>query len=201
MLGSFIRSKLPEIELALAFTAVAFLFSLIGFVHPEPAIHYHEYSFPALAQEVLGHFSFGFLAAVPFLDFGLGLMVGSTAVFIDVDHLLAALGFAVSSRPDHSIVYAVVASISLVLIAGRVHLPKVRAKKAASAGFIVVLSHIAYDIFSATYVQPSTANSFPLFIPFSFQTVGFTGWYWLVFESTAVAVSVVVYFTAGSKCS
>jgi len=177
----------------IAFAAVAFLFSLVGFLHPEPAVHYHEYSASAFVLEIVGHFSFGFLAASPLLDVGLALWVGSMAVLIDTDHLLAALGFAVSSRPDHSLAFAAVSSVALALLARRFRVPSSKSVKMPFLGPVVVLSHIAYDVFSATSTQPGGGGAFPLFIPLTFETVDFVGWYWLLFEGIAAAASVAGY--------
>jgi len=184
----------PLVKLTFAFIILAFIFSLVGFLHPEPAVQNHEYSLPLLAVEVVGHFSFGFVASLPLVDLGLSLAVGSMAVLIDVDHLLAALGFSVDSRPDHSMAYAAMTSVVLFVLAGRAHLPNARAKKAAFVGFVVVLSHIAYDVFSAEYLQQTAESDFPLFIPASFQTMGFADSSWILFEGLAIAVSVIAYF-------
>ena len=179
--------SLAAFELALLFTATAFVFSAMGFAHPEPAVQYHEYSFPNLVVEVLGHFVFGFAGSILLLDLGMSLLVGALAVLIDVDHLLASVGFAVGGRPDHSIAFAVVAGAVLYVSAKRLRV-RSDATKMAFAGFIVVLSHVSYDVFSSLYVEPGIGEGFPVLTPFSFQYYYLPGYSWVLLEVLAVLV-------------
>jgi len=199
MLTRTLASRLTLLEVTLAFTIFAFLFSLIGFLHPQPAAHYHEYSISVLTTEVIGHFSFGFLAALPLVDLELSFAVGSMAVLIDVDHLMAALGFSIGGRADHSAAFATAAVIIMILLARRIHLQTGRATKLALTGLVTVSSHLAYDIFSAAYVAPSTGSAFPLLVPFSFQNFSFPTWYWLLFEAAAAAISLLGYLSARER--
>jgi len=188
MIG-FVRSRARLVELAVLFTGAAFAFSLLGFLHPEPAVHFHEYAPPKLAVEVAGHFLFGFAAALPLMDMDICLLVGSMAVLIDIDHLLASLGFGVSGRPDHSFAFAVLASLIVPYLARRLGIGERRARRLALVGFVVVLSHIAYDTFSSAYIDTTGVNSFPLLLPFSFGQTSIPGSWWPLLEACALLLS------------
>ena len=188
MIG-FVRARFRLIELAVWFTGVAFAFSLLGFVHPEPAAHFHEYAPPKLAVEVAGHFLFGFVAALPFLDLDMCLLLGSMAVLIDIDHLLASIGFGVSGRPDHSVAFAALASLAVPYVALRLGIGREKARRLALVGFVVVMSHIAYDTFSSEYIDTTSTNSFPLLAPLSFGQVSVPGTWWPLLEAGALLMS------------
>lgn len=100
-----LRRYLPSFKklslIAIFYAVLSFAYSTIGFLHPQIAPHYHEYIGLRLVTEILGHFSFGFIAAIPLLDLQMALLTGTGAVLIDSDHFLSALNFDVSGRPDH----------------------------------------------------------------------------------------------------
>lgn len=185
----FLRRRAGLVEEAALFTAFAFAFSLLGFLHPEPPAHFHEYAPPKLALELAGHFIFGFAAALPLLDPEVCLLFGSMAVLIDIDHLLAALGFGVSGRPDHSFAFAALACLVFPYAALRLGAGRRRARMLAFSGFVVLLSHISYDTFSSTYIDNSGTNSFPLLLPFSFASFSIQGALWPLLEGLALLLS------------
>src|ERR1700731_1326640 len=98
------------LTIALFYTGLSLIYSLVGFLYYQPGSHYHEYQLGKLAIEIGGHYLFGFLAALPLLDLDLALLTGGLAILIDVDHVLSALGFNVSGRPDHSILFLIVST-------------------------------------------------------------------------------------------
>lgn len=178
--------------LALFYAALAFAYSSIGFLHPEVS-HFHEYSSYKFSVEIAGHFLFGFIAGIPFLDLELALLTGAGAVFIDTDHILSALNFQVSGRPDHSFLFIVVAGMILFYVVQRSRLPRDFVVKFAYFAPVAVFSHIAYDIFA---VPIGSSSSFDFFVPFSFQIITMPYIYWIVFEAVAMALSFAGYLTA-----
>jgi hypothetical protein len=176
--------------LAILYAYASFAYSFIGFIHMQPGIHYHEYIPSKLAVEVLGHFFFGFVAALPLLDLSLAFLTGALAVLIDTDHLLGAWGFSVSGRPDHSFFYAMVSTVILVVISRKVGMRSPTLAKIAFVGTITLFSHIAYDIFAGT------GSDFPLFIPFNFANTLLLGIDWVVFEIAAVFVAALGWFVS-----
>jgi hypothetical protein len=179
--------------LAIFYAGLAFLYSAIGFLHPEIS-HFHEYTTSKLALEVFGHFAFGFAASIPFFDLELSLLTGAAAVFIDTDHILSAIGFDVSGRPDHSFLFVAVSAIILFYVAQRSdEFSKNFLIKFSFFAPVVVFSHIAYDIFA---VPMGSSSSFQLFIPFSYASVTLQYNYWIVFEALALVFSFTGYVLA-----
>jgi hypothetical protein len=72
-------------------------------------------------QELGGHFLFGVIVAIPSKNIKFILLAGLMALSIDSDHLLNVAGFHVQGRLDHSILFAVLSSIVIGLIAGRIY--------------------------------------------------------------------------------
>ena len=72
-------------------------------------------------QELGGHFLFGAIVAIPTKNIKIILLAGLMALTIDSDHLLNVAGFHVQGRLDHSILFAVLSSIVIGLIAGRIY--------------------------------------------------------------------------------
>jgi hypothetical protein len=179
--------------LALFYAAVAFLYSSIGFLSPEVS-HFHEYTSSKLIIEILGHFSFGVLASLPFWDLEISLLTGVAAVFIDTDHILSAIGFNVSGRPDHSFLFVFVSAVILYYVVQRSgRFSKNFLIKFTFFAPVVVFSHIAYDIFA---LPIGSSSSFQLFIPFSFAVVTLQYNYWILFETLALVLSFAGYLLA-----
>lgn len=170
--------------LAILYALLSFAYSAIGFLHPQVPPHYHEYAGFRLLTEIVGHFSFGFVAAVPLFDLRLALLTGAGAVLIDSDHLLSDLNFNVGGRPDHSLLFIVVSTTIMLLAASRYGtFRKDFLAKFAFVASIVLFSHISYDIFAGG------GSSFQLLIPFSFEEFTFPFQDWIVFEAIAIVIS------------
>ena len=120
----------------------------------------------------------------------LQLLTGSLAVLIDSDHILAALNFPVIGRPDHSILYAAVSLIALVLLGRKLGLAKQTIVKLAFVAPIAVMSHIAYDVFAAS------GPTFPLLVPLEVGEIFIPYYFWYVLEGAALLISLVGCFAA-----
>ncbi|MDA4129688.1 MAG: hypothetical protein OK457_02850 [Thaumarchaeota archaeon] len=178
------KKFLLVLTIALFYTALSLVYSLIGFLYYQPGSHYHEYALGKLAIEVAGHYLFGFLAALPLLDLDIALMTGALAILIDADHILSALNFDVSGRPDHSILYLIVSTALVIYVAVRMKVSTKLLTKLAFVGPITLFAHLAYDVFAAS------GSTFQLFIPFSFQEVVFPDYSWMILEGVALLLSV-----------
>ena len=89
---------------------------------------------------------------------------------------------------SHSIPFAVIVSIVFFVI--------LRGKdiRICVVAFGAVLSHIAFDIFLAD-VAFNSDTKFPLFSPFTFETVSFQGLDWLGVQIMGVSVvAIISYF-------
>jgi len=177
---------------SIIFALVSLGFSMIGALFPES-----EFTFvignPLVVssvtyEHVLGHIFWGAVIGLGTLSIRYIILGGSFAIFLDADHLLQFLDIELVSRMSHSIPFAVIVSIVFFVI--------LRGKdiRICAVAFGAVLSHIAFDIFLAD-VAFNSDTKFPLFSPFTFETVSFQGLDWLGIQITGVTiVAVASYF-------
>ena len=177
---------------SIIFALVSLGFSMIGALFPES-----EFTFvignPLIVsgityEHVLGHIFWGAIIGLGTLSIRYIILGGSFAIFLDADHLLQFLDIELVSRMSHSIPFAVIVSIVFFVV--------LRGKdiRMCVVAFGAVLSHIAFDIFLAD-VALNSGTEFPLFSPFTFETVSFQGLDWLGIQIIGVTVvAVVSYF-------
>ena len=177
---------------SIIFALVSFGFSMIGALFPES-----EFTFvignPLVVsgvtyEHVLGHIFWGAIIGLGTLSIRYIILGGSFAIFLDADHLLQFLDIELVSRMSHSIPFAVIVYIVFFVI--------IRWKdiRICAVAFGAVLSHIAFDIFLAD-VALNSDTKFPLFSPFTFETVSFQGLDWLGIQIIGVTVvAVTSYF-------
>ena len=176
----------------IVFAIVSFAFSMIGAFFPES-----EFTFvignPLVVsgvtyEHVLGHIFWGAVIGLGTLSIRYIIIGGSFAIFLDSDHLLQFLDIELVSRMSHSIPFAVIVSIVFFVI--------LRGKdiRICAVAFGAVLSHIAFDIFLADVLLNSDTK-FPLFSPFTFETVSLQGLDWLGIQIIGVSiVAITSYF-------
>ncbi|HXQ91397.1 MAG TPA: hypothetical protein VN739_00215 [Nitrososphaerales archaeon] len=169
--------------IAAFYTALSLAYSLIGFLYYQPGSHYHEYEFTKLAIEIGGHYLFGFIAALPLMDLDIALLTGALAILIDIDHVLSAVGYSVSGRPDHSVLYLIVSTSFILYLGTKLRLSNELLAKLLFVGPITLLAHLSYDVFTAG------GTTFQILIPFSYQEFFFSDWTWIVFESGAIVLA------------
>ena len=189
MLKDIIRFILKN---SIIFAFVSFAFSMIGAFFPES-----EFTFvignPLVVssvtyEHVLGHIFWGAVIGLGTLSIRYIILGGSFAIFLDSDHLLQFLDIELVSRMSHSIPFAVIVSIVFFVI--------LRGKdiRICAVAFGAVLSHIAFDVFLAD-VLLNSATKFPLFSPFTFETVSLQGLDWLGIQIIGVSiVAITSYF-------
>ena len=177
---------------SIIFATVSFAFSMIGAFFPES-----EFTIvignPLVVsnvtyEHVLGHVFWGAIIGLGTLSIRYIILGGSFAIFLDSDHLLQFLDIELVSRMSHSLPFGVIAVIVFFVIT--------RGKdiRICAVAFGAVLSHIAFDIFLAD-VAFNSDTKFPLFSPFTFETVSFQGLDWLVIQIIGVSiVAAVSYF-------
>ena len=175
---------------SIIFALVSFAFSMIGAFFPESeftvVIGNPLVVSSVTYEHVLGHVFWGAIIGLGTLSIRYIILGGSFAIFIDSDHLLQFLDIELVSRMSHSIPFAVIVSIVFFLI--------LRGKdiRMCAVAFAAVLSHLAFDIFLAD-VAFGSGTKFPLFSPFTFETVPFQGLDWLGIQVIGV---VIVAFTS-----
>lgn len=120
-----IASRAPRpltiILIALAFGALAFLYSFIGFFSNEVNNIRTFDAFGSLTpQEIGGHFLFGYIVALPTRNLKMGVLSGLMALTIDADHLLNAAGFNLQARMGHSVSFAILSSVLIGLMVSQI---------------------------------------------------------------------------------
>ena len=173
---------------SIIFALVSLGFSMIGALFPES-----EFTFvignPLVVssvtyEHVLGHIFWGAIIGLGTLSVRYIILGGSFAIFLDADHLLQFLDIELVSRMSHSIPFAVIVSIVFFVVLRRKDI------RICAVAFGAVLSHIAFDIFLAD-VALNSDTEFPLFSPFTFETVSFQGLDWLGIQIIGVTVVIV----------
>lgn len=122
MLHHAILQILTIILISLVYGALGSLYSFFGlFEQSNNNIIILEPFRLITFQELGGHFLFGAIVAIPTKNIKIILLAGLMALTIDSDHLLNIAGFHVQGRLDHSVLFAVLSSIVIGLIAGRIY--------------------------------------------------------------------------------
>ena len=177
---------------SIIFAIVSFLFSMIGAFFPESEFKIIIGNPLVVSgvtfEHVFGHVFWGAVIGLGTLSIRYIVLGGSFAILLDADHLLQFLDIELVSRMSHSIPFAVIVTIVFFVL--------VRGKdiRVCAVAFAAVLSHIAFDIFLAD-VAFETYTKFPLFSPFTFETVSFQGLDWLGIQIIGVSlVAITSYF-------
>ena len=177
---------------SIIFALVSLGFSMIGALFPESeftlVIGNPLVVSSVTYEHVLGHIFWGAIIGLGTLSIRYIILGGSFAIFLDADHLLQFLDIELVSRMSHSIPFAVIVSIVFFVVLRRKDI------RICVVAFGAVLSHIAFDIFLAD-VAFNSDTEFPLFSPFTFETVSFQGLDWLGIQIIGVTVvAVTSYF-------
>ncbi|MGI0011724.1 MAG: metal-dependent hydrolase, partial [Nitrosopumilaceae archaeon] len=99
----------------------------------------------------------------------------SFAIILDSDHLIQFLGIEAVIRMGHSIPFAIISAVAMLLIFGR---KNYLLSAVAIAG---VLVHVSFDTFS-------NAGKFPFFTPFYNGVLLFRSADWIFFELAAIVL-------------
>ncbi len=170
---------------SIIFALVSFGFSIIGGLFPSSE-HTFVIGNPLVVsgvtiEHVMGHVFWGAVIGLATLSIRYIVLGGSFAILLDADHLLQFLDIELVSRMSHSIPFAFIALIVFMVI--------YRGKdiRICAVAFAAVLSHLAFDVFLADIAFESS-TAFPLFSPFTFETVSLQGLDWLVIQIIGVSI-------------
>ena len=218
---------LTIILIALAFGALAFLYSFVGFFSNE--INNIRGVGSLSPQEIGGHFLFGYVVGLPTRNLRMCVLTGLMALTIDADHLLNAAGFDIQSRMGHSVSFAILSSVIIGFIVSQIFqkesvsnekMPtessssRIEKKAVEANGKLLLLRPENGGIFSlfliitfaafmshiAFDVFVDAGASFPLLAPFIFTDFFIPQIYALPIEGAAVLL-VYLSFTRLSKRS
>lgn len=179
------QSIIFVVGVSLVYCSLSAGFSLVGIVLPDKMILPNPIASLSV-NEIAGHFVWGAVAGIVTLKLRYILLGGLLAVLIDSDHLVARLHVEAIPRMSHSITFAIISMIVMMLIFRN---------KDYRLGAIVatsVLTHISYDMFDSEY-------GFPIFSPFLNKIIQFPQTDWLVFEIAAIVIVGIVSFFVTRK--
>ncbi len=228
-IASIAPRLLTVVLIALAFGALAFLYSFVGFFSNE-VNNIRNFGVGSLSpQEIGGHFLFGYVVALPTRNLKMCVLIGLMALTIDADHLLNAAGFEIQSRMGHSVSFAILSSVLIWFIVSQIFqkvsvwdekMPtessssRIEKKAVDAKNKLLVLPPEKRSIFSlflsitfAAFMSHITYDvfvdagaSFPLLAPFIFSDFFIPQIYALPIEGAAVLL-VYLSFTTLSKRS
>ncbi len=167
------------------FALVAAGFSLIGLILPW-ALPPEDPLESATVEHIMGHIVWGMVAAFATLSFKHIFAGGLFALILDVDHFVNFLNVDMVIRMGHSIPFALLALIGMMLIFGR------RDLLLGSISFAAVFSHMSLDTFL-------DAGEFPILTPFSDHISVFEGTDWIILQLVAISVVAVAKLIVNKK--
>ena len=170
------------VSVSLVYCSLSAGFSLVSTVLPGKMVLLNPIEHGSLnLKEIGGHFVWGAVAGIVTLKWRYILLGGLLAVLIDSDHLVGLLHVEGIPRMSHSITFAVLATIILLLVFSR------KDYLLAAITGTSVLTHISYDMFDGGY-------GFPVFTPFVNKIIELPRTDWLVFEILAICIVGIVSF-------
>ena len=104
------------------------------------------------------------------------ILAGLFPIILDVDHLLQLLEIEMIPRMAHSLPFALIVIIVIILLFGKKDL------RLCAVSIAAVFSHISFDIILGGSTQ------FPVLAPFTSQLFTFSGIDWIVFQAIAIAI-------------
>jgi len=126
-------------------------------------------------QHIIGHIVFGLIIGAVSLRLRYFLLAGSFAIVIDSDHLIQLLEIEAIGRMGHSIPFAFLSAIVLMIIFGR------KDYLLGATVFAAMLAHLSFDTLTGS-------GNFPLFVPFSDELIRFLDSFWLIFFLLGIAL-------------
>ena len=169
---------------SIIFSVLSFTFSLTGFLFPDESYIIGNpivVSDPSLVH-IFGHISFGMIAGAISLSLRYVFLTGAFAILLDADHLLQFFNIEMISRMVHSLPFAIIIAVMMLLIFGK------KDYRLAAISFAAIISHIAFDIWLTQQISPGSVSGFPLFSPFTVEIIQFQGLDWLYLEILAITI-------------
>lgn len=168
------------VGVSLVYCSLSAGFSLVSTVLPDRMVLLNPIEHGSLnLKEIVGHFIFGAVAGIVTLRIKYVLLGGLLAVLIDSDHLVGLLHVEGIPRMSHSITFAILSMIVLMIVFHR------KDYRLGAIAATSVLTHISYDMFDGGF-------GFPIFTPFVNKIVELPRIDWVVFEITAIVIVGIV---------
>ena len=159
------------------YAGVAFAFSIIGLFLPNAIILGNPLIVSGISFEhVAGHIVWGLVAGIVSFSVRYAVIAGLFPIMLDFDHLLQFLDIEMIPRMAHSIPFAIVVVVIMIIIFGKKDL------RLIAISFSTILTHISFDIFLGG------STKFPILAPFTSEFFIFSGYDWIIFEIIAMGI-------------
>ena len=158
------------------YASIAFLFSFIGLILPNAIILGSPLDSSVTIEHIAGHIVWGLVAGIVSFSLRYFVIAGFFPIILDVDHLLQFLDIEMIQRMAHSIPFAFVAIIVMIIIFGKKDL------RLIAISFAAIFSHMSFDIFLGG------STEFPILVPFTSEFFGFAGSDWIIFQLVAMGI-------------
>lgn len=168
------KELFSRIKIIGVYGSLSLAFSLFGFILPY-ATHLHSPLDNATPQHIFGHILWGVIAGIVSFSLRYAILTGVFAIILDADHLVNFVGIEAVNRMGHSIPFAIMSAIIMIVIFGR------KQYLLGAISFAAVFAHISFDIFIGL-------GHFPIFIPFSGNEINFQGLDWILFEGIGISI-------------
>ena len=159
-----------------AYGSIAFLFSFIGLILPNAVILGSPIDSNITVEHVMGHIAWGLVVGIVSFSLRYFTIAGLFPIILDVDHLLQFLDVEMIARMAHSIPFAFVAIIVMIIIFGKKDL------RLIAISFAAIFAHMSFDIFLGG------STEFPILVPFTTEFFAFTGYDWIIFQIIAMGI-------------
>ena len=159
-----------------AYGSIAFLFSFIGLILPNAVILGSPLDSSVTIEHIMGHIVWGLVAGIVSFSLRYFAIAGLFPIILDVDHLLQFLDIEMIQRMAHSIPFAFVAIIVMIIIFGKKDL------RLIAISFAAIFAHMSFDIFLGG------STEFPILVPFTTEFFAFAGYDWIIFQLLAMGI-------------
>ena len=165
------------IKTSLVYGSIAFGFSMLGVILPDAFFVGNPLEVSGVSFEhVIGHIMWGLVVGIASFSFRYAILSGLFPIILDFDHWIQFFGIDMIPRMAHSITFGLIAIGVMMILFGRKDL------RLGAIAIAAVFSHMSFDIFLGG------TTAFPVFVPFSSQSVTFTGLDWIFFEVLSIAI-------------
>ena len=160
---------------SLVFASVAFAFSIIGLFLPNALIVGNPLIVSGISLEhVVVHIVWGLVAGIVSFSVRYAAIAGLFPIMLDFDHWLQFLDIEMIPRMAHSIPFAIVVVVIMIIIFGKKDL------RLLAISFASIFTHVSFDIFLGSWTK------FPILAPFTSEFFIFSGYDWIIFEVIAM---------------
>ncbi len=173
------------IKTTLMYGFLALGFSLIGLILPTEPPPDDPFA-GATVEHIVTHIVWGMVAAFAALSFRYIVAGGLFAIALDADHFVNFLNIDIVTRMAHSIPFALLVPICMMIIIGR------RDFLLGAISFAAVFSHMSLDTFFDSGV-------FPIFAPFSEYLTAFDGTDWIILQLIAISAVIIAKLVMDKK--